>query len=322
MPAKHSALAKTRLSRLYPRVSSTYPIGIPDQPWGATEKQQWLERQVIQRSYETDVVTAIGRLTDRYDVERYGALSADSARYPLFVLRTPSPREGRPTILVTGGVHGYETSGVHGALRFLEREAESFAHRFDIVVAPCLSPWAYETINRWNPDCVDPNRSFFENSGSPEATQLMAWLQRNEVRPLAHFDLHETTDTDNTEFRPALAARDGRPPEDLGPIPPGFYLVDDTSRPQPAFQSAIIAAVEPITAIAPPDEQGHIIGCPLQAPGVIHYDKRELYLCGGVTDARFVTTTEVYPDAPGTDAETCIVAQVAAVRGGLEYLLQ
>jgi hypothetical protein len=60
--------------------------------------------------------------------------------------------------LVTGGVHGYETSGVHGALEFVERYTA-----------------AYEG-------------------------------QGNRVRMLLHIDLHETTSTDETEFRPALAA--------------------------------------------------------------------------------------------------------------------
>lgn len=40
----------------------------------------------------------------------------------------------------------------------------------------------------------------------------------------------------------------------------------------------------------------------------------------GVTDASFVTTTEVYPDSPRADDESCINAQVAAVAGGLGYI--
>lgn len=58
-------------------------------------------------------------------------------------------------------------------------------------------------------------------------------------RARLHIDLHETTDTDETEFRPALAARDGEPFEP-GAIPDGFYLVDDSDSPQPEFQQALI----------------------------------------------------------------------------------
>ena len=56
-------------------------------------------------------------------------------------------------------------------------------------------------------------------------------------------DVNETTDSDEQEFRPALAARDGKPYEP-GLIPDGFYTVGDTPNPQPEFQAAIIAAVD------------------------------------------------------------------------------
>jgi len=34
-----------------------------------------------------------------------------------------------------------------------------------------------------------------------------------------------------------------------------------------------------------------------------------------------VTTTEVYPDSPKATAEVCNRAQVAAIRGGLDFIL-
>ncbi len=75
--------------------------------------------------------------------------------------------------LVTGGVHGYETSGVQGALQFVDRHMAEYAGRINVLVAPCVSPWAYERIHRWNPYALDPNRSFRENSPAPESAALM-----------------------------------------------------------------------------------------------------------------------------------------------------
>jgi predicted deacylase len=57
-------------------------------------------------------------------------------------------------------VHGYETSGVQGAILFLNTVATDYAAKFNIVVVPCVSPWGYETIQRWNCNATDPNRSF------------------------------------------------------------------------------------------------------------------------------------------------------------------
>jgi hypothetical protein len=139
-------------------------------------------------------------------------------------------------------------------------------------------------------------------------------------RTLMHIDLHETTDTDESEFRPALAARDGvhYAPDD---IPDGFYLVDDSENPQPAFQQAVIAAVAEVTHIAPADERGEIIGSPMVAPGVIEYALKKLGLCARITDAPYVTTTEVYPDSPRATPEQCNAAQVAAVCAAIDFVL-
>jgi hypothetical protein len=74
--------------------------------------------------------------------------------------------------------------------------------------------------------------------------------------------------------------------------------VDDSENPQPAFQQAVIAAVEKVTHIAPADDKGEIIGSPVVAHGVIEYPLVKLGLCAGITGAKYTTTTEVYPDSP------------------------
>ena len=223
-------------------------------------------------------------------------------------------------MLVTGGVHGYETSGVHGALRFVDRHGEDYAGRVNLLVVPCVSPWAYERIHRWNPDAIDPNRSFRDNSPAEESAALVRLLAPLRDKALVHIDLHETTDSDESEFRPALAARDGKPFDPEG-IPDGFYLVGDTEDPQPEFQQALIAAVEKVTHIAPADGKGEIIGSPVVGHGVINYPVRELALCAGITNARYRTTTEVYPDSPRATPEQCNAAQVAAVQAAIDFAL-
>ncbi len=300
---------------------ATLPSGTPGQPWGAAELAEWRARQVRRRSYADDVLGVVRRLASRFDVIPYGELAYAGEQFPLLALRAGAWRPGLPGVLVTGGVHGYETSGVHGALRFLEQHADAFSGRVNWLVAPCVSPWAYERIHRWNFDAVDPNRSFRTPSPAAESAALMRlaapWLGQF----AAHIDLHETTDTDESEFRPALAARDGKPFEP-GSIPDGFYLVDDTENPQPEFQQAIIDAVARVTHIAPADEKGEIIGCPEMARGVIRYPLKAWGLCASLTGARYTTTTEVYPDSPRATPEQCIAAQAAAVGAAIGFVLE
>lgn len=300
--------------------TSFYPIGTPGHPWSEDERNQWRDRQVRRRRYDDDVVPRIAALADRFETIVYDRLEHAGEAYPLLALRSHAFDPALPTALITGGVHGYETSGVLGALDFLETRAAAYAGTVNLLAVPCVSPWAYERINRWNYDAIDPNRNFRADSPSRESAALIALVATIQGGVLLHIDLHETTDSDESEFRPALAARDGESYEP-GEIPDGFYLVDDSENSQPAFQQAIIAAVEQVTHIAPPDANGEIIGSPVLAHGVIEYPLRALALCTSITGARYTTTTEVYPDSPRTTPDECIRAQVAAVCAALDYAL-
>jgi hypothetical protein len=290
-------------------------------PWDEKEKVNWLTEQVVKRSYLDEVVSKIDALRDQFDITQYGALPYAPEKYPLFIIKKLNFDTSKKNILITGGVHGYETSGVHGALRFLEKEASNYIDKFNIIVAPCISPWGYETINRWNPNTIDPNRSFFENGPAEECNLFMKEIAALKIDIFAHIDLHETTDTDNTVFRPAKEQRDGVAQE-VWDIPDGFYLVGDTENPTEEFQKAMIGAVREVTHIAPADESGKIIGFTITQEGVINYPIKSLNLCAGFSNATYCSTTEVYPDSPKVSDEDCAKAQVAAIRGGLDYLLR
>jgi hypothetical protein len=297
-----------------------YPIGTPGLAWGDAERAQWLARQVRHRSYTADVMSVIERLSAHCDVSEYGQLDYPPDHYQLCAVRSRSWHDALPIALITGGVHGYETSGVHGALAFLEQYAQAYAPRINLLVVPCVSPWAYERIHRWNAHAIDPNRSFRDDSPAGESAALLRLVTPLRGRFLLHIDLHETTDSDESEFRPALAARDGKAFEP-GIIPDGFYLVDDSENPQPQFQSAVIDAVAKITQIAAADEKNQLIGSDCIAPGIIQYPVRKLGLCTSITHARYTTITEVYPDSPRTTPAQCNAAQVAAVCAALEFAL-
>ena len=55
----------------------------------------------------------------------------------------------------------------------------------------------------------------------------------------------------------------------------------------------MIEGVRKVTHIAPPDPDNTIIGSPVIDDGLIAYDYTALGLCGGVTNAKLTTTTEV-----------------------------
>ena len=297
-----------------------YPIGTPGVPWTAAEKKTWRNQQKVQRSYANDVLSVIDRLRDHYAVIEYGHLDYSPSAYPLFAIKSPGWRNDLPIALVTGGVHGYETSGVYGALRFAEQYLDDYRGKLNILVAPCVSPWGYETIQRWNPDAIDPNRSFKPKGQAEEAQALIRLVAPIRDRILVHIDLHEATESDATEYFPALAARDGTKYIPLI-IPDGFYIIGDTGARRIDFLKAIIDAVSKFTHIAPMDERGEIVGAPALADGIAQSSSKTHGFCSGITDAKFRATSEIYPDGPRADGEQCIRAQVTAVRAAIDFAL-
>lgn len=328
-----------------------YPIGTTGVAWGTDEKQQWLTQSVKQRSYRELVVSELEKVSKHFDKINYGALSINPAHYPLMALKSNNWSHQKPTILITGGVHGYETSGVHGALDFAKlfdnveqgktqksidvqlsstnKKLNNYLDHVNILIMQCISPWGYEHIARWNPYTVDPNRSFVANSLSEESALAMKFIAeingeksavlKNDI--LLHIDLHETTDSDETEFCPALAARDGKVFEP-GAIPDGFYLVADSENTQIEFQTAIINAVKGVTHIAPCDKNNQIIGTEIVAEGIICYPVKSLGLCAGMTNAIYSTTTEVYPDSEKVTDADCNKAQVTAICAAIDYVIE
>ena len=138
---------------------------------------------------------------------------------------------------------------------------------------------------------------------------------------LAHWDLHETTDSDDFEFRPAKASRDGLVLKDEG-IPDGFYLIGDRNQPNHEWHAAMINAVrDSDICIAPSDANNQIVGLDQVQPGVVNSDATGKGK--GVTNAFYNTSTEVYPNsktAPLT-GEQCSSAQVVAITAGIEHII-
>ena len=316
------------MKALQAKTPLAYSIGKSGVPWAKSEKELWLSSRKVRRSYLDEVVSQIKPLCECPELElvQYGSLSP---HLPLYAAKPRVWDQDKPSLLVTGGVHGYETSGVMGAVRFLLCHALSYTDAFNVVVAPCVSPWGFETVERWNSKALDPNRSFVEEEmadRTEEGDALVSFLEslgEGDPKWLCHVDLHETTDTDVSEFRPARAAHDGLV-EYSGSIPDGFYLVGDSDAEvsQEEFLGGIIDSVRKITHIAEPDDDGLMCGEPVVQHGVISIPSKKVGICASVTGAVFCTTTEVYPDSPRTSDEECIKAQLAAVKAAFNYVAQ
>jgi hypothetical protein len=320
----------------------TYPIGRPGHPWNAEEKLQWLRSQTKVRDYFSDVLSDFFRL-DKLDFFSYGQIDcrgvvADEGRfkgavYPLFAGKSKNWDATKRLIVVSSYVHGYEPT-TKAINLFMEKYYAEFANAANFLFLPAVSPWAVEADNRWTPAAIDPNRCFNpKEPGCDEARLAMQCVfdvEKTCGPILMHIDLHTTPDLDNTKMTPMKLARDGKLAENekFEEIPPGFYLVQSDYNAQPAFQKAMIDAVEKITRIAVPDENGEIIGEKVTGHGIITIPGRSWNLCGAFTNAPYSTTTEVYPDdksnpeyPDGLPQELCDEAQATCIAAGVRYAL-
>lgn len=125
-----------------------YPIGTPGTPWNDANRLEWFQGRSIARSYDSEVLSTLRALDAQCNVFTYGALPINPTRYPLMAVQIDAKSADAPWALITGGVHGYETSGVQGALTFLAHHGNAYRDRANLLVAPCVSPWGYEVINR------------------------------------------------------------------------------------------------------------------------------------------------------------------------------
>jgi hypothetical protein len=286
-------------------------------PWGSVEKESWWQRQTFQRSYANDILSRINALpADEFKVEQYGALSTDPARYPLMRVMSKNWNENNPTVLITGGVHGYEPSGITGALRFIEEEASKYTDKVNFVVYPCVSPLGYEINHRWNRRAEDPNRHFFPGGTAEEAIQLMKSVDSLRMHFKAAVDLHETNDRDK-ELTLERRARDGEVPQpDDTYIPEGFYLVV-ADKADAALGQEVIDAVRKITPIC---ADPTILGYPSNDGVIVIDDVKTLCQDFARKYADVAMTTEIYPEkCSRRESED---AQIATIKTAVAYALR
>lgn len=291
--------------------------------WSDDQIKIWANSRERVRDY-APILSRINALSGDFNITQYGALSHNPDRYPLYHLTSKKWDNTKPNILITGGVHGYEPSGIFAALEFLEKQVPHLKDKCNFVCFPCISPWAYEHDQRWDINAEDPNRGFRRVRIRRDVEESVLFM--NALDTLGHqyafsIDLHETSDRDKV-LRRERASRFGTElvanPDHMQD---GFYLVLDpsyepTGNKPDIFGESIINAVKKVTKIAPdpevlnrPNHNGIVYA---EFEGLLaDYLRRE-----GFT--KFAATTEVYPNSISNDE--AIAGQIAAIEGGIKFL--
>ena len=149
-------------------------------------------------------------------------LSRKNRDYPLvkIVLGKGNPRR----VLISGGIHGDEPSGVETICSFLENNLYAkYLETWEFTLLPCINPSGYEAGTRNNWDDIDLNRVFKQSQVPPEVEFVKQTLNKPYDLDL---ELHEDVDS------------------------PGYYLYqkDQTTDLSPLGRT-ILDHVEPIHAL-------------------------------------------------------------------------
>jgi hypothetical protein len=124
-------------------------------------------------------------------VEQIARVSYGGASWPILCVRSARWDATRPTVLISGGVHGDEPAGVHAALAFLADGQREFNDVLQFVVFPCVNPSGFDADTLETQSGANLNRLFGTGSAQPEVRAIEDWLRVHGRHFRMTFDLHE-----------------------------------------------------------------------------------------------------------------------------------
>lgn len=124
-------------------------------------------------------------------IERLETVGYGGASWPILCVRSERWEVNRPTILISGGVHGDEPAGVHATLEFLAGGQHEFDDVLQFVVFPCVNPSGFDAHTLETASAANLNRLFGLNSAQPEIRAIEEWLRVQKRHFVMTFDLHE-----------------------------------------------------------------------------------------------------------------------------------
>jgi hypothetical protein len=124
-------------------------------------------------------------------IEQIARVRHGAATWPILCVRSARWEASRPTVLISGGVHGDEQAGVHAALAFLAEDQCEFDGVLQFVVFPCVNPSGFDADTLETASGANLNRLFGINSAQPEIRAIEDWLRAQALHFVMTFDLHE-----------------------------------------------------------------------------------------------------------------------------------
>ena len=214
------------------------------------------KRSAIKRSYAKEVAVPLKKTNSAFRVFKAGTVQTDSGLHPVYAAVTRDARDDLPRIILSAGIHGEEPAGVYSLLEFIHQEIARYADRFAFLILPCINPHGFTRGVRFGSRTRDLNRSFDQDSGSPEVAAVKDLLESFPGPYRLAIDLHET-DTYMPRFED----------QSVEDTPAGFYMYETTRGGRPLLGPAILREIR--KAGHPVSKRRYIYGAECRN-GLIH----------------------------------------------------
>lgn len=286
--------------------------------WSAEKCDAWYGQQPQVRDYQADIYERArsASLPPSLILSSYGYAHDDC----LICVEPRQINGAKPSLIITGGVHGYEPGGIEACLRLIETGVPEIRNQANIFIYPCVTPAAYRINHRWTVGADDTNRGFIENSPVVEAALLMERIKKLNVSFVMALDCHETPPADR-QFRRQRAERYGTPligDPDL--LPNGFHLmVPDSALLRRSVQECARAIIKDVRKITPVATDEKIVGN-VNDGGIVPSTASGTLTRWMNDRARFAATTEVVTEKMTLQQASDV--QLAAIRSAAGYALR
>ncbi len=307
--------------------------------WAPEDTRKWQDAVLSQpadsrRDYEANVVSRLQKLDSNHiSLTTYRTSQSGDEKFDHLFVTIGDLGNGNPNILLIGGVHGNEPSGVEACVRIAEQFNESAdPPDINIVIFPCLFPWSYVHNQRWvYEDALDPNRHMIVG-GSDFGRVSTAESFMFEIADMPPFaialDFHETNDSDIKLWRKMRTKRyGGKSNGDGNRNPNGFHLMasecpDTLKEERKKIAQKILSNVAQHSRIT---TCASVTGYPCKVGTVwASGDKRGFTRTFLNSYANHVFVTEVVPELLAANEEEmfekAVQCQLAAFEAALDHL--
>lgn len=259
----------------------------------------WLAQDQV-RSYQEDIIGRLHGLPDYCQVNSYGTITYGDHSYDMKYVTIGDLSNGKPTVFLSAGVHGYEEGGVEGLMQFMEEHARDYLDHYNFVILPCVSPAAYEKDVRLNGNKENPNRHFYRGTKVQECALYINLIDRLGIRYIFSNDGHETTFTDPDIIRDEnYGKKEKDAAVDADDIVPAAYIIEVCDDESQRIGVEVVGSLETIgqpvaqtpTVSGAVNDNGVLRGIPREIPLSVHF-------MAAADDERYAPTEQAFTLEP------------------------